>query len=91
MQAQMQTLKQWMIRAGAVAVLALALVAGLALSALFFAFFLVIALVGAVVVWWQGRGQRTRQPSSSSSKGQIIEVEYHVVDSDRERNPQHKE
>ena len=54
---------------------ALFLVAGIFLSAVFFALFLVLALFGAAWLWWQRRNLRR-----NAAKSDYIEAEYEVIE-----------
>lgn len=78
--------RDWLMRVVLAVLFVLALVAGLFLSALLFTLFFALALVGAVLFWWQGRRLRRR---AARSGGAIIEVtEYEVVETKRsDRNP----
>ncbi|MGF1525207.1 MAG: hypothetical protein ACFCBW_00180 [Candidatus Competibacterales bacterium] len=56
-----QRFKRWTTRIAGAGVLAVAVVMGLALTTLFFAVFLVLALVGSGVLWWKTRHWRREQ------------------------------
>lgn len=73
----------WPARLGLVLVFTLALAAGVVLSAAFFALFLVLALVGSVWLWWQRRRLRRQ---GRRQGGDIIEVEYEVLEEQRTRD-----
>ncbi|HXH02753.1 MAG TPA: hypothetical protein VNN09_05470 [Candidatus Competibacteraceae bacterium] len=73
--------RDWLMRIVLAVLFVLALVAGLFLSALLFALFFALALVGAVLFWWQGRRLRHQ---AARAGGAIIEVtEYEVVETKR--------
>lgn len=80
----------WLSRVGAAVVLAVAIIVGAALSAFLFGFFLVLAAVAGLWLWWQQwrikRKLRRRAASGASAHGtrghetRVIQGEYEVVD-----------
>lgn len=79
----------WLSRIGAAVVLVVALIVGAALSAFLFGFFLVLAAVAGLWLWWQQwrirRKLRRRAASGASAHGarghetRVIQGEYEVV------------
>ena len=69
----------WLARLGLALIFTLTLIAAVALSAVFFALFVVLALAGGGWLWWQ-RWRLSRR--MRSAHGDIIEVEYEVVEED---------
>lgn len=79
----------WLSRIGAAIVLAVAIIVGAALSAFLFGFFLVLAAVAGLWLWWQQwrikRKLRRRAASGTSAHGtrghetRVIQGEYEVV------------
>ena len=72
--------QSWLSRLVMALTLSLALVAGIFLSAIFFALFMVLALIGIVWFWWQNRKLRHKKTNRSTIDGDIVEVEYQVLE-----------
>ncbi len=70
----------WLSRLVMTLILSLALVAGIFLSAIFFALFMVVALIGIVWFWWQSRKLRHKKTGRNKVDGDIVEVEYQVLE-----------
>ena len=72
----------WLARIGAALALGLAVVAGLALSAFFFGFFLILAALVAIWLGWQRWRIRKHLRKNPPSTGQavIIQGEYEVIE-----------
>lgn len=85
----------WLSRIGAAAVLAVAIIVGAALSAFLFGFFLVLAAVAGLWLWWQQwrlkRKLRRRAAAGASAhttreyETRVIQGEYEVVDEETAR------
>lgn len=75
----------WLARIGFTLILALVLVAAVALSAVFFALFVVLGLIGAAWLWWQ---RRRLQKQMRTGQGDIIEVEYEILEDHHVRSSQ---
>lgn len=95
MQTLTESAKMWMARLGLVSVFGLAVVAAVFLSAVFFAVFLVLAVIGSLVFWWQTRRLRQRaaevqaayeEEQEFHSRGEVLEVEYRIEET-REQAP----
>lgn len=71
----------WLTRLVLFLVAALALMAGIVLAALFFALFLVLALIGGGWLWWQRRRLRRQ----GKQQADFIETEYVVLEQHRSR------
>jgi len=67
----------WLARLGLALIFTLTLIAAVALSAVFFALFVVLALAGGSWLWWQ-RWRLSRR--MRSAHGDIIGVEYEVLE-----------
>lgn len=76
----------WSARLGLSLLFALMLLAGLVLSVFFFAFFVALALLGSVWLWWRRRGLRRQ---ARSAQAEIIEGEYEVVEKHSKRDAKH--
>jgi hypothetical protein len=72
----------WLARLGMTLALVLILAAGIALSAVFFAVFAVLAMVWGSWFWWQTRHLRRqmREQGGNVQRADIIEVEYQVLE-----------
>ncbi len=68
--------RNWLAQIGGIVLLILILAAGIALSAVFFVVFGVLAMIWAVWFWWQSRHLRKQ---IRQQQPDIIEVEYEVV------------
>lgn len=79
----------WLARLGMTLALILILAAGIALSAVFFAVFAVLAIVWGGWFWWQTRHLRRqmREQGGRVQGADIIEVEYQVLDDPSQRAP----
>ena len=95
MQTLTESAKMWMARLGLVTIFGLAVVAAVFLSAVFFAVFLVLAVIGSVIFWWQTRRLRQRaaevqrvyeEEQEFHSRGELLEAEYRVEER-REQTP----
>jgi uncharacterized membrane protein (UPF0182 family) len=73
----------WLARIGFTLILTLALVAAVALSAVFFALFVVLGLIGGVWLWWQ---RRRFYKQMRAGQGDIIEAEYEILEDRHSRN-----
>ncbi len=73
----------WLARIGFALILTLTLVAAVALSAVFFALFVVLGLIGAGWLWWQ---RRRLYKQARAGQGDIIEVEYEILEDRHSRN-----
>lgn len=73
----------WLTRLALLLITALALVAAIVLSALFFALFLVLALIGGGWLWWQHRRLRRQ---AKQQQADFIETEYVVLEEHRSRS-----
>ncbi len=81
----------WLQRLGAVVVLVLAVIAGLALSAFLFGFLLVLAAAGSLWLGWQRwRLKRRRAGSSQSHSTAVIQGEYEVIHEETIEQRQHR-
>ena len=87
MQTLTESAKMWIARLGLFSIFGLAIVAAVFLSAIFFAVFLVLAVIGSAIFWWQTRDLRQRaadmqrvyeEEQEFHSRGDLLEVEYHV-------------
>lgn len=67
----------WLARLGLALIFTLTLITAVALSAVFFALFVVLALAGGGWLWWQ-RWRLSRR--MRSEHGDIIGVEYEVLE-----------
>ncbi len=67
----------WLARLGLALIFTLTLIAAVALSAVFFALFVILALAGGGWLWWQ-RWRLSRR--MRAEPGDIIEVEYEVLE-----------
>jgi hypothetical protein len=67
----------WLARIGFTLILTLTLIAAVALSAVFFALFVVLGLIGAGWLWWQ---RRRLYKQMRTGQGDIIEVEYEILE-----------
>lgn len=74
---QRSTPLSWLARLGFALAFVLALVAGIVLSAAFFAVLVALALVGGAWLWWQ---QRRLRRQAGRGRGEIIDVEYEVLE-----------
>lgn len=70
-------LHTWLNRLILLLIASLALVTGIVLSALFFALFLVLALIGGGWLWWQRRHLRRQ---AKREQAEFIETEYEVLE-----------
>ena len=93
MQTLTESAKMWMARLGLVSIFGLAIVAAVFLSAVFFAVFLILAVIGSVIFWWQTRHLRQRaaevqrayeEEQEFHSRGELLEVEYRVEETREE-------
>jgi membrane protein implicated in regulation of membrane protease activity len=69
--------RSWLARIGFALTLILAILAGIALSAVLFAVIAVLALVGGVWFWWQTRHLRKQMREQQE---EILDAEYEVID-----------
>lgn len=73
----------WLSKLAAGLILVAAIVAGVALSAFFFGFFLVLAAIAGLWLWWQQwRLRRRMHRRAQQTDRHIIQGEYEVVEDD---------
>ena len=74
--------RTWLARLSMTLAMVLTLAAGIALSAVFFAVFVVVAVVWGGWFWWQTRHlhRQMREQGGDIQRADIIDVEYQVLE-----------
>ncbi len=75
----------WLARLGLSVVFVFAIAAGVVLSAVFFALFLVLALVFGGWLWWQTRRLRRQHRETFIEADYEVETEYEILEDRRLR------